>query len=89
MIDDRDIVKRILEISSLHLPQLESNQAIDDYIKIIQEKLKIERIKQLEQELSQTYDPRQQAKILQEIIDQKIRSKLWQRKKYKQFHLMI
>lgn len=49
MIDDQDIVKRILEISSLHLPQLESNQAIDDYIKIIQEKLKIERIKQLEQ----------------------------------------
>ena len=44
MIDDQDIVKRILEISSLHLPQLESNQAIDDYIKIIQEKLKIERI---------------------------------------------
>ena len=42
MIDDQDIVKRILEISSLHLPQLESNQAIDDYIKIIQEKLKIE-----------------------------------------------
>ena len=64
-------VKRILEISSLHLPQLESNQAIDDYIKIIQEKLKIERIKQLEQELSQTYDPRQQAKILQEIIESK------------------
>ena len=31
MIDDQDIVKRILEISSLHLPQLESNQAIDDY----------------------------------------------------------
>ena len=71
MIDDQDIVKRILEISSLHLPQLESNQAIDDYIKIIQEKLKIERIKQLEQELSQTYDPRQQAKILQEIIESK------------------
>ena len=68
MIDDQD---RILEISSLHLPQLESNQAIDDYIKIIQEKLKIERIKQLEQELSQTYDPRQQAKILQEIIESK------------------
>ena len=58
-------------LQSLHLPQLESNQAIDDYIKIIQEKLKIERIKQLEQELSQTYDPRQQAKILQEIIESK------------------
>lgn len=70
-IDDQDIVKRILEISSLHLPKLQSNQAIDDYIKIIQEKLKIERIKQLEQELSQTYDPRQQAKILQEIIELK------------------
>lgn len=67
MIDDQDIVKRILEISSLHLPQLESNQAIDDYIKIIQEKLKIERIKQLEQELSQTYDPRQQAKIFKKL----------------------
>ena len=66
-----DLINMILEISSLHLPQLESNQAIDDYIKIIQEKLKIERIKQLEQELSQTYDPRQQAKILQEIIESK------------------
>mgnify|MGYP000369380260 CR=1 FL=1 len=44
---------------------------IDDYIKIIQEKMEVERIKQLESEMAQTYDPRQQAKILQEIINSK------------------
>ena len=71
MIDDDEIVKRILEISSQHLPKETSNQAIDDYIKIIQEKMEVERIKQLESEMAQTYDPRQQAKILQEIINSK------------------
>ena len=71
MIDDDEIVKRILEISSQHLPKETSNQAIDDYIKIIQEKMEVERIKQLESEMAQTYDPRQHAKILQEIINSK------------------
>ena len=40
-------------------------------VKIIQEKMEVERIKQLESEMAQTYDPRQQAKILQEIINSK------------------
>lgn len=71
MIDDDEIVKRILEISSQHLPKETSSQAIDDYIKIIQEKMEVERIKQLESEMAQTYDPRQQAMILQEIINSK------------------
>lgn len=71
MIDDEEIVKTVLEISSLSLPEIKSNQAIEDYIKIIQEKMEVERIKQLEYEMAQTYDPRQQAKILQEIIDSK------------------
>ena len=64
----------MVEISqSQHLPKETSNQAIDDYIKIIQEKMEVERIKQLESEMAQTYDPRQQAKILQEIINSKER----------------
>ena len=72
MIDDDEIVKRILEISSQHLPKETSNQAIDDYIKnYTRKKLEVERIKQLESEMAQTYDPRQQAKILQEIINSK------------------
>lgn len=33
--------------------------------------MEVERIKQLESEMAQTYDPRQQAKILQEIINSK------------------
>ncbi len=42
MIDDEEIVKRILEISHHIYLKVGSNQAIDDYIKMIQEKMKIE-----------------------------------------------
>ena len=70
-IDDEEIVKTILEISSMHLPDLKDNQAIDDYIRIIQEKMKIERIKQLEKDLSNTLDDIQKSKIALEIIQLK------------------
>ncbi len=72
MIDDQDIVKRILEISSLHLPQLESNQAIDDYIKIIQEKnLKLNELNNLNRSYHKHMILVNKQKILQEIIESK------------------
>ena len=55
----------------MHLPDLKDNQAIDDYIRIIQEKMKIERIKQLEKDLSNTLDDIQKSKIALEIIQLK------------------
>lgn len=70
-IDDEEIVKTILEIASLNLPDLKDNQAIDDYIRIIQEKMKMERVKQLENDLSHTLDDIQKSKIALEIIQLK------------------
>lgn len=70
-IQDEEIVKTILEISSLNLPDLKNNQAIDDYIHIIQEKMKIERVKQLEEDLANTLDDIQKSKIALEIIELK------------------
>lgn len=67
-IENEKIVKTILEISSLNLPELENTKAIDDYIKIIKEKTKVERKKELERSLVETYDPKQKAKILEDII---------------------
>ncbi len=71
MIHDEDIVKTILEISSLNLPELKDNQAIYDYIDTIQEKLKRERVRQLEEDLKNTWDDIQKSKIALEIIELK------------------
>lgn len=70
-IQDEEIIKTILEISSLNLPELKDNQAIDDYINTIQEKMKIERVKQLENDLLNTLDDMQKSKIALEIIELK------------------
>lgn len=70
-IQDEKIVKTILDISSLNLPELKDNQAIYDYIDTIKEKMKKERVKQLEEDLVNTFDDIQKSKIAMEIIELK------------------
>ena len=70
-IQDEKIVKTILDIASLNLPELEDNQAIYDYIDTIKEKMKKERVKQLEEDLVNTFDDIQKSKIAMEIIELK------------------
>lgn len=70
-IQDEKIIKTILDIASLNLPELEDNQAIYDYIDTIKEKMKKERVKQLEEDLVNTFDDIQKSKIAMEIIELK------------------
>lgn len=70
-IENENIVKNIISISELSLPKLKDNQAIEDYIRIIKEKAKKSKIEELTKSLAETLDPKQQAKILKEIIETK------------------
>lgn len=67
-IDDENLVKNIVEISQLNLPKLNDTSAIDDYINIIKEKTVKIKIEELTKALKDTYDPKQKAQILKEII---------------------
>lgn len=67
-IDDDQIVQTIIDIASLNLPRESNNQAIEDYILMIKERAKIERKEELTRSLVETYDPKQKAQILAEII---------------------
>ena len=67
-IEDENLVQNIIEISQLELPELKDYQAIDDYIKVIKEKTVIMRKKELTDALANTFDPKQKAQILKEII---------------------
>ena len=67
-IEDENLVQNIIEISQLELPELTNYQAIDDYIKVIKEKTVIMRKKELTDALANTFDPKQKAQILKEII---------------------
>lgn len=71
-ITNEEIVKNILDIASLKLPALRDEQikqqAIQDYIALIKEKIQMIKIEELNKALDETYDPTQQSKILQEII---------------------
>lgn len=76
-ITNEEIVKNIIEIAELKLPRLTNEQVkqevIQDYIKLIKEKIKMIKIDELNKALDDTYDPKQQSKILQEIISLKER----------------
>lgn len=67
-IEDENLVKNIVEISQLELPKLKDTKAIDDYIEIIKRKTVKIKIEELKQALKDTYDPKQKAQILKEII---------------------
>lgn len=67
-IEDDNLVQNIIEISQLELPKLNDYQAIDDYIKVIKEKTVIMHKKELTDALANTFDPKQKAQILKEII---------------------
>lgn len=83
-IKDENIVQNIIDISQLELPSIKqisddrevyNYQVIDDYIKIIKENTLRLHIEELNTALINTYDPKQKAKILEEIIvfEEKIR----------------
>lgn len=67
-IEDENLVKNIVEISQLELPELKDSKAIDDYIEIIKEKTVEIKIEELKKALIDTFDPKQKALILKEII---------------------
>ena len=82
-IEDEKIVQNIITIAQLSLPPIKEQedgkvvyhyQVIDDYIKMIKEKVEIKMKKQeLKRALEETFDPIQKAKILGEIISLKER----------------
>lgn len=67
-IEDENLVKNIVEISQLELPELQDSKAIEDYIGIIKEKTVKIKIEELTKALKDTFDPKQKAQILKEII---------------------
>ena len=67
-IEDENLVKNIVEISQLELPELQDSKAIEDYIGIIKEKTVKIKIAELTKALKDTFDPKQKAQILKEII---------------------
>ena len=67
-IEDENLVKNIVEISQLELPELQDSKAIEDYIEIIKEKTVKIKIEELTKALKDTFDPKQKAQILKEII---------------------
>lgn len=67
-IEDENLVKNIVEISQLELPKLKDSKAIEDYIEIIKEKTVKIKIEELTKALKDTFDPKQKAQILKEII---------------------
>ena len=67
-IEDENLVKNIVEISQLELPKLKDTKAIDDYINIIKENTVRVKIEELTKALKDTFDPKQKAEILKEII---------------------
>lgn len=67
-IEDENLVKNIVEISQLELPELQDSKAIEDYIEIIKEKTVKIKIEELTRALKDTFDPKQKAQILKEII---------------------
>jgi len=77
-IEDEKIVQSIITIAQLSLPPIKEQedgnvvyhyQVIDDYIKMIKEKVEIKMKKQeLKRALEETFDPIQKARILGEII---------------------
>lgn len=67
-IDDKDLVQTIIEISQLDLPVLKDTVAIDDYIETIKEKTVKVKKDELTKALTATFDPKQKAQILKEII---------------------
>lgn len=67
-IEDENLVKNIVEISQLELPELKDTKAIDDYINIIKENTVKVKIEELTKALKDTFDPKQKAQILKEII---------------------
>lgn len=84
-IKDEKIVQNIIDISQLDLPPIIEKkdneviyhyQVVDDYIKIIKENTLRLHIETLNESLINTYDPKQKAKILAEIIgyEDKIRT---------------
>lgn len=67
-IEDENLVKNIVEISQLELPELQDSKAIEDYIEIIKEKTVRIKVEELTKALKDTFDPKQKAQILKEII---------------------
>ncbi len=67
-IEDENLVKNIVEISQLELPELKDSKAIEDYIEIIKEKIVRIKVEELTKALKDTFDPKQKAQILKEII---------------------
>lgn len=67
-IEDENLVKNIVEISQLELPQLQDTSTIEDYIKIIKDKTVMIKKEELTKALRDTIDPKQKAQILKEII---------------------
>ena len=67
-IEDKNLVQNIIEISQLELPELKDNTAIDDYIETIKEKTIEVKKNELTRALADTFDPKQKAQILKEII---------------------
>ena len=67
-IEDENLVKNIVEISQLELPELKDSKAIEDYIEIIKEKTVRIKVEELTKALKDTFDPKQKAQILKEII---------------------
>ena len=66
-IEDENLVQNIIEISQLGLPKLKDTKAIDDYIETIKEKTVMVK-EELTKALADTFDPKQKAQILKEII---------------------
>ena len=67
-IEDENLVQNIIEISQLGLPKLKDTKAIDDYIETIKEKTVMVKKEELTKALADTFDPKQKAQILKEII---------------------
>lgn len=67
-IEDENLVQNIIEISQLDLPVLKDTIAIDDYIETIKEKTVMVKKEELTKALADTFDPKQKAQILKEII---------------------
>ncbi|MFV0394582.1 MAG: DNA primase [Coprobacillaceae bacterium] len=82
-IEDQKIVQNIIDISQLSLPPIKEKedtqlvyhyQVIDDYIDTIKERTNMMKEQELKRALEETFDPKQKAKILEEIIALKERN---------------
>ena len=66
--DKEEIVKVLYEILGMSLKDSYTNTEINDYIKVIKDYVKKQKIKELEKKLRDEVEPLKQAEILKEIL---------------------